>query len=65
MSDTKPKPFREVDPLRIPGELNAVRYSDLHLRLNAPGICSMSMLNADEAKALRDWLNKALPEDSP
>ncbi len=64
MSDTKPKPFREVDPLRIPGELNAVRYSDLHLRLNAPVSDSMTLLNVDEAKALRDWLNAALPEDS-
>jgi hypothetical protein len=65
MSDTKPKPFREVAPLRIPKELYAIRYSDLHLRLNAPGSGSMTMLNVDEAKALRDWLNAALPAESP
>ena len=57
--------FREVEPLRIPKELYAVRYSDLHLRLNAPGSGSMTMLNVDEAKALRDWLNAALPAESP
>ena len=57
--------FREVAPLRIPRELYAVRYSDLHLRLNAPGSGSVTMLNVDEAKALRDWLNAALPLESP
>ncbi len=57
--------FREVEPLRIPKELYAVRYSYLHLRLNAPGSGSMTMLNVDEAKALRDWLNAALPEPTP
>ena len=61
----KKEKFREVKPLRIPKELYAVRYSDLHLRLNAPGSGSMTMLNVDEAKALRDWLNAALPESSP
>ena len=62
---SEPEKFREVEPLYIPKELYAVRYSDLHLRLNAPGSGSMTMLNADEAKALREWLNKALPEDEP
>ena len=62
---SEPEKFREVEPLYIPKELYAARYSDLHLRLNAPGSGSMTMLNVDEAKALRDWLNAALPEDSP
>ena len=57
--------FRKVERLRIPGELHAIRYSDLHLRMNAPGSGSMTMLNVDEAKALRDWLNAALPEPTP
>ena len=57
--------FRKVERLRIPGELHAIRYSDLHLRMNAPGSGSMTMLNVDEAKALRDWLNAALPEEKP
>ena len=61
----KQEKFREVEPLRIPKELHAVRYSDLHLRLNAPGSGCMTMLNIDEAKALRDWLNAALPEPTP
>ena len=57
--------FRKGERLRIPGELHAIRYSDLHLRMNAPGSGSMTMLNVDEAKALRDWLNAALPEEKP
>ena len=57
--------FREVAPLRIPKELYAIRYSDLHLRLNAPGSGSMTMLNVDEVRQLRDWLNAALPESTP
>ena len=56
--------FREVKPLRIPKELYAVRYSDLHLRLNAPGSGCMTMLNVDEARQLRDWLDRALPEQT-
>ena len=56
--------FREVAPLRIPRELYAVRCSDLHLRMNAPGSGSMTMLNVDEARQLRDWLDKALPEET-
>ena len=62
---SEPEKFREVEPLYIPKELYAARYSDLHLRLNAPGICSMSMLNVDEVRQLRDWLNAALPLESP
>lgn len=54
--------FREVDPLRIPKELYAIRCSDWHLRLNAPGSGCITMLDIDEARQLRDWLNKALPE---
>ena len=61
----KQEKFRKVERLRIPGELHAIRYSDLYLRLNAPGSGSMTMLNVDEAKALRDWLNAALPEPTP
>ena len=57
--------FRAVEPLRIPKELYAIRYSDLHLRLNAPGSGRMTMLDIDEARQLRDWLNAALPESTP
>ena len=55
--------FRKVERLRIPGELHAIRYSDLHLRLNAPGSGRMTMLNVDEVRQLRDWLNATLPEE--
>ena len=56
--------FRKVERLRIPGELHAIRYSDLHLRMNAPGSGRMTLLNVAEARMLRDWLNKALPEET-
>ena len=56
--------FREVEPLRIPKELYVIRYSDLHLRMNAPGSGCMTMLDVDEARQLRDWLDKALPEQT-
>lgn len=61
---SKQKKFREVEPLRIPKELYAIRYSDLHLRMNAPGSGCMTMLDINEARQLRDWLNKALPEET-
>ena len=56
--------FREVAPLRIPKELYAIRCSDLHLRMNAPGSGCMTMLDIDEARQLRDWLDKALPAET-
>ena len=65
MTPNTPERFREVEPLRVPKELYAIRYSDCHLRMNAPGSGCMTMLNVDEARQLRDWLNKALPEEKP
>ena len=57
--------FREIERLRIPGELDAIRFSDLHLRMNVPGSVYMPMLNVAEARKLRDWLNATLPEEKP
>ena len=63
MSTNTPERFREVEPLRLGGRTLAEIRScyDMHDTLDVrPRYHSIV-----EARALRDWLNKALPEEKP
>ena len=64
MRDTQEK-FREVEELEIDGLLCASVTSSIHARLIALPISRMPLLSVREARALRDWLNEALPEEKP
>ena len=63
MSTNTPARFREVEPLRLGGRTLAEIRScyDMHDTLDVrPRYHSIV-----EARALRDWLTQALPEEKP
>ena len=61
MSDKNPERFREVEPLRDAGGLLMA-----HIWSKTQWIyLSAKVIDIEEARALRDWLNKALPEEKP
>ena len=63
MSDKTPERFREVEPLRLPGWRNtgACLTGAMHTAM----VMGDEYLTVPEARALRDWLTKALPEEKP
>ena len=61
MSTNTPERFREVEPLRDSGSLLMA-----HIWSKTQWIyLSAKVTDIDEARALRDWLTKALPEEKP
>ena len=54
--------FREVEPLRLPGWRNTVACL-ISARCTAV-VVGDECLAVPEARALRDWLDKALPEQT-
>ena len=60
MSADTPKRFREVEPLSIG------RWTCCAERTHGDQVYIVGgYLKPSEARALRDWLNKALPEEKP
>lgn len=55
-TDTESETFKEVEPLYFRDECVAVTYKD------KLGLLHKDQWTYDEARALRDWLNKALGE---
>ena len=60
MSTNTPERFREVEPLPIADGCKAAT-----IRNGRTLIVHMLLWDIAEARALRDWLNKALPEEKP
>ena len=61
MSTNTPERFREVEPLRDAGGLLMA-----HIWSKTQWIyLSAKVIDIEEARALRDWLTKALPEEKP
>ena len=61
MSTNTPERFREVEPLRDAGGLLMA-----HIWSKTQWIYLIAkVIDIDEARALRDWLTKALPEEKP
>ena len=64
VSDQSPERFREVEPLCILGEMKLAicpNAKDIKVRMWTDD--SRAYLTIPEARALRDWLTKALPEE--
>ena len=63
-STNTPERFREVEPLCILGEMElAICPSAKDIKVRMWTDDSRAYLTIPEARALRDWLTKALPED--
>lgn len=63
-NDTQPERFREVEPLWILGEMNLnVRANSRSIKVRMWTDDPYAYLTITKARALRDWLNKALPAE--
>ena len=66
MTTNTPERFREVEPLCIIGEMDlAICPSAKDIKVRMWTDDSHAYLTVREARALRDWLTKALPEEKP
>ena len=63
MTTNTPERFREVEPLRLPGWRNT--GACLTGAMRTAMVMGDEYLTVPEARALRDWLTKALPEEKP
>ena len=62
VSDKNPERFREVEPLILNDWRTAATVQKFRIDLVFVGLDHFTV---PEARALRDWLNKALPEEKP
>lgn len=60
----KQEKFRRIDDLYIPDEFCATVASDMYVQLNPSIGKIVPRLTVRQARKLRDWLNKALPEET-
>ena len=62
-STNTPERFREVEPLHLAGWRST--YACVTGAARAAIVIGDEYLTVDDARALRDWLTKALPEEKP
>ena len=60
----KKEQFRRVDDLHLPDELAVIVYSESQVRVCVYIGNEAPVLTVSQARQLRDWLNKALPEET-
>ena len=61
---SRPEQFRRVVSLDIPDEFCATVASDMYVQLNPYIGKIVPRLTVRQARMLRDWLDKALPEQT-
>ena len=61
---SEPEKFRRVDDLYVPDEFCATVASDMYVQLNPYIGKIVPRLTVRQARMLRDWLDRALPEET-